>query len=300
MYPNRSLSARLFIIVSIVPFVVLYCALYVLPLLQGFLNSLYIWSGVTSVKKFCGIKNYVELLGDRLVWLALKNDFVILVFKELFILVISLFFAVSLTRFAFAPGESGFYRTLFYFPNVMSIVVIAMLWSFIYHPSLGLLNGTLKAVGMGGLARAWLGDATTVIGAIIPVSVWCGIGFYMVLFIAGINGIPRELYEASVIDGAGEWMQFTHVTFPLLWAHMKFAFVSIMFSTLNGNFAFIQLMTNGGPANASQVLGFYMYRNTFQTYRAGYASAVGVLMFVIAIVLTLATQRSARIESMEA
>ncbi len=295
---KREFSVKIFLAVSILPFLALFCIFYIYPLIKGFFNSLYIWSGVSEVMKYVGLRNYKELLTDTLLLKALKNDFIILFFKEIFILIPSLFFAIAISRLAFRKAERSFYRIIFYFPNIVSIVIIAIIWSFIYHPSIGILNSGLQAIGLQDPQNpiAWLGDPSTVIGAIIPVTVWCAIGFFMILFIAGIHGIPGDLFEASVIDGASEWRQIVSITIPLLWEHIKFAVVSIMFTTISGNFSFVQIMTNGGPMDSSQVLGFHMWESAFRLHRVGYASTIGVFMLVLAIVLTLLSQNMTQVE----
>jgi len=282
---NRA-STRRFIAIFVLPTLILYSIFYIYPLIQSIYYSFQKWSGYTNVVKFVGFDNYRKLSQDSLIPHAIWNDFVILFWKEVLIIVFAMFFAIAVTRLGFGKRESGFYRIIFFFPNMISIVIIGLLWSFVYHPSIGLLNAGLQAIGLESLTHAWLGEMETAVPALIPVASWAGVGFFMIVFIAGINSIPEEIYEASRIDGAGEWKQLFRITIPLVWQHVKFAMLTILFTTLSGNYVFVLVMTNGGPDNASQVLGSYIYQLAFQQSNVGYAMAVAVLLLAITLVIT--------------
>ena len=258
----------------------------------------YRWSGVSSgTEVFVGIKNFVTIFKDPVVWISLRNNLLLMLVVPIVTMFFSLSFAVLLTRRKFA--EKNFYRTVFFFPNVLSSVVISVLWMFIYNPIMGILNSLLEAVGLENWTRAWLGDASTVLWAIAVTSIWSSIGFYMVLYIAGIENIPVQLYEAATIDGAGEFKQFTCVTLPLLWEVMRVTFVFFISGVFYGSFSIVKVMTNGGPDRASEVLSSYMFGQAFSNSNFGYAAALCMVMFVIGITLSLISNRLTERDTVE-
>jgi N-acetylglucosamine transport system permease protein len=212
-------------------------------------------------------------------------------------MIIACFFAVALTRLRIKGA--GFYRVVFFFPNVLSIVVIAVLWRFIYNPTLGLLNGFLSFILGREVETPWLGDSKYAIWALLPPAVWAGIGFFMILLIAAIKSIPASLYESAEIDGARQWKQFTNITLPLIWEQVKVSIVLIVITSLNGSFAIVSVMTEGGPDNATQVLGYYLYQMGFKQYHMGYASAIGVFILVLSLVTTVVLQRLMKRDTVE-
>jgi len=212
-------------------------------------------------------------------------------------LIAACFFAVALTRFKLRG--TGFYRVVFFFPNVLSIVVIAVLWRFIYNPTLGFLNGFLSSVLGRKVEVPWLGDPTYSLWALLPPAVWAGIGFFMLLLIAAIKSIPASLYESAEIDGAKQWKQFTNITLPLIWEQIKVSVVLIVITSLNGSFAIVNVMTEGGPDNSTQVLGYYLYQMGFKQFHMGYASAIGVLILALSLATTAILQRLMKRDAVE-
>ena len=288
---KNTLSKKVFIAVFLLPTFILYCTFSVYPIIKGLTMSFYKWSGYTNVMQFIGFDNYINLLKDENIARAILNDFIILFWKEIIILVLAIFFAVALTRLKFGKNEKEFYRVVFFFPNVMSVVVIGLLWSFVYHPSIGILNSGLKAIGLEKLTHAWFGEVETAVPAIIPVASWAAIGFFMIVFIAAIKNIPDMLYEAGIIDGAGEWKQLVCITIPLIWEQIKFSVIFILLTTLTSNYILVLVTTNGGPDSASQVMGLYVYELAFRQSRVGYATAVTVVLFLITFISTAIMNR---------
>lgn len=294
----RNRSRNIFIAVCTVPPLLLYIIFFLYPILKAFTMGFYRWSGLTSgTEKFIGIENFKTLVKDPVVWVSIKNNFFLMLVIPVITMIISLFFAVLLTRRKLP--EKNFYRTVFFFPNVLSVVVISVLWMFIYSPTLGILNSLLEAVGLGNLTRPWLGDSSTVLWAIAVTSIWSSIGFYMVLYMAGVENIPVQLYEAAIIDGAGEFKQFTYITLPLLWEVIRVTIIFFISGVFYGSFTSVRVMTNGGPDRASEVLTNYMYNQAFANTNVGYATAIGIVIFLIGISLSLVSNRLTARETVE-
>lgn len=288
---KKDYSRNVFIAIFILPALIGFSMFVIYPMLRGMYYSLYQWSGVTSKMTFVGIGNYKQLLTDPYVIGAFKNEFVILFWKIVLIVSISLVFAIALTRSKLRDSEKSLYRVLFFFPNILSVIIIANIWSYVYYPSFGVLNSLLVKLGLEGWTHAWLGEKATVIGAIIPVVTWAAIGLFMIIFIAAIKGIPDELFDSAFIDGAGEWRQFFHVIFPMIWEQIKFSIITIIITTFSSTFIVIYAMTQGGPDNASQVVGSYIYDQTFKQYHAGYAISIGVVLVIVVLSITAVTNR---------
>lgn len=280
-----------FMIVFGLPTFILYFTFFIYPAFESIRVSFFKWSGFTPTMEYLGLRNYLKILSDDIFINAIKNDFIIVFGKELIIVVLSVLFAVSLTRLRFSKEETGFYRFVFFFPNVLSVIVIATLWSFVLHPTMGVLNGLLKSIGLERSTHAWLGEYETVIPSIIAIASWAGIGLFMIVLIAAINNVPMELYESAKIDGAGEWVQLFKITLPMIWHQMQFVIITILYQTLGGNFGLIMPLTNGGPDNASQVMGLYVYQLGIQNNRVGYANAAAVILLAITVTISLISKK---------
>ena len=293
-----SMSKRLFIIVFLLPTLALFAVFTIYPLLQGLYLSLFDWSGGSETMNFVGFDNYKELLfADSIIPRAIKNDYFLVFWKVILIMLLATFFAVALTRFKLR--EFGFYRVVFFFPNIISVVVIGVLWSFIYNPTLGFLNSILSLFTENPVTTNWLGSPKLAIWSLLPPSVWAGIGFYMLLIIASILGIPSSLYEAASMDGANQWKQFTKITLPLIWEQFKTSIIHIVITTLNGSFIIVKLMTDGGPDNNTQVLGYYLYQMGFKQYHLSYGATIGVLILILSLITTLLLHRILHRETIE-
>lgn len=164
---------------------------------------------------------------------------------------------------------------------------------------MGLLNAVLELIGLERLQRSWLGDLHTALPCIAVVLIWAGIGLFMLMLMGAISNIPRELYEAADIDGAGKWRQFCQITIPLIWPQIKTSVVYIITTTLNGSYVLVQLTTLGGSANATQVMGSYLYQQAFTNYNFGYAAAIGVMILVLNLATVLLAQFLFRREKVE-
>ncbi len=255
------------------------------PMISSLYLSLTVYDVITS-PKFVGIANYVQMFtDDELVRQSLKVT--ILYSIGAVPLVLGVSFCVALLMNQRIRGVSVF-RTIYYLPGVISGVPVALLWMWILNPDFGLLNNALRIIGITG--PKWLFSTTWAVPSFILMSLWT-IGFPMVTFLAGLQGIPVQLYEAAEIDGAGPWAKFRYVTVPMMSPIILFNVISGLIDSFQ-TFTPAFLMTNGGPANASLFYGLYLYNNAFKWFNMGYASALAWLMFAIILVLTGVVFRS--------
>jgi len=278
-----------FIASFIVPTFLLFCLFTVYPILQGIYISLFEWSGSSEHMTFVGMQNFREMIGDPIIRTAIYNDYFLVFWKVIGIMLLATLFAVALTRFHMK--KAAFFRVVFFFPNVISVVVIGVLWRYVYNPNLGFLNSFLSLFSDQPVKTPWLGDDKLAMWSLLPPTIWAGIGFYMILLIAAILSISDSLYEAAEIDGASQWEQFWTITVPLVWEQIKVSILSIVMTTLNGSFIIVMIMTEGGPDNATQVMGSYLYQMGFRQFNMGYAAAIGVLILVMSLITTAALQR---------
>lgn len=297
MKNNKLWKRNLFIASFLLPTFAIFCLFTIYPLFRGLYLSFFDWSGGSESMNYIGIDNYRQLFSDEIIPKAISNDYFLIFWKVILIMLFATFFAVSLTRLKLK--EYGFYRVVFFFPNIISVAVIGVLWSFIYNPRLGFLNAFISLFTGKPVETNWLGDSNLAMWSLLPPSVWAGIGFYMLLIIASILGISSSLYEAASIDGAGQWQQFTRITLPLIWEQFKTSIIHIVITTLNGSFIIVKLMTDGGPDNQTQVLGYYLYQMGFKQFHLSYGATIGVLILLLSLITTLILQRILHRESIE-
>ncbi|MFB6725194.1 carbohydrate ABC transporter permease [Kribbella sp. NPDC056345] len=274
----------------------LYAVFVVSPYLQAFPIAFTDWEGLSATYRYIGFDNFVALFHDSVFWTALRHNLFLLVSLPTIIVTLSLFFSAALNHRGGIRGAK-FYKIIYFFPAVLSIAVVGVLWQFIFEPRGGLLNGFLRAIGLDALAQPWLGDGDTALGSIIAVVVWGGVGFYVVLFTAAMAAIPKELYEAALLDGAGSLQAFFRITLPLIWNTVQVAIAFLVIGALD-QFALIKVLSvgPGGPNDATQVISLYMYTNAFTYGKFGYASAIGVTLFALNMILTVLVFRLTRRE----
>lgn len=243
---------------------------------------------------FVGLENFRNMLNDNLFWNALSHNVIYLITIPIITIAIALFFAFLLTQ-----GVVGakFYRVTFFFPQVMSVVAIGVLWSFIYHPTMGVLSSLLRLLGVEN-PPVWLGNPDYALGAVGVVVIWQAVGFYMVLFIAGMESIPDTFYEAATLDGANRWQIFWNITLPLLWDTVRTALIFLAIGAVD-MFAIVQTMTQGGPSRSTDVLATYLYERAFLQSEFGYATAIAVSMFLFVLTLSAVLMRLTQRESLE-
>jgi len=236
--------------------------------------------------RIVGGANYVRLWHDPLFWMALRNTvYFVAVAGPLSVgvsLAAALLLSAKLVRF------KGLWRTIFFLPVVTTLVVVAVVWRYVYHPRFGLLNHGLALLGIGPID--WLGDPRLALPAIMLMAVWKNFGFNMVIFIAGLQSIPDRLYEAASIDGARGWQQFRHVTLPMLAPTLVFVGVMTMIGYFQ-LFAEPYVMTQGGPAHSTLSIVLLMYQEGFRWWNMGYAAALAFTLFAIILLLTMTSLR---------
>ena len=261
----------------LLPAVSLFLVFFVIPVINVILMSFH-EANVTSAKgRWVGLANYSRLFQDEVFWLMLRNNLKIVIIGGGGTLVLALAMALGLTKIN--RGRS-FFRTVFLFPNIISAVATAILWSFIFNPSFGIMNGLLRAVGLEEYTRAWLGEPGTALPVVIFIHVWTIVGFYIVLFYAGLLRIPADYSEAARIDGASGWQEFRHVTLPLMSEILQVAIIYVIINSVN-IFALVYMLNEGRAARYNGVLLTYMYEKAFGTDGDyGYACAIGVVTLV--------------------
>ncbi|WP_020620895.1 carbohydrate ABC transporter permease [Paenibacillus daejeonensis] len=294
---SQSAKRKVFLIVFLLPTFLFFCLFTLYPIGKGIQISFYDWSGGTKNMDFIGLDNYKQMFSDPIVGRAVGNDYFLVFGKVIGIMLLATFFAVAVTRLN--VWGKNVYRVLFFIPNVISVVVIGVLWRYVYNPNLGFLNSFLSLFTEERVQTAWLGEPNTAMTSLLWPPIWAGIGFYMILLIAAILSIPKELYEAADLDGASQWRQFLSVTLPLMWEQMKVSVLHIVMTTLNGSFILVWIMTEGGPDNSTQVMGSYLYQMGFRQYHMGYAATIGVLILVLSLLTTMILQRVMKRDTIE-
>ena len=239
--------------------------------------------------RFVGAKNYTDLLADPLFWKALRNTLSFLLVGGPLSIAVSL--ATALLLQVKLVRWKGFFRTAFFAPVVTTLVAVAVVWRFVYHPRFGLLNYALSLAGIGPVD--WLGDPHWAMPAIILLAVWKNFGYNMIIFIAGLQNIPQELYEAAKIDGAGRWQQFTTITIPMLAPTTLFISIITMIGYLQ-LFAEPYVMTQGGPLDATLSLVLMMYEQGFRWWNMGYSAALAFILFGLILIPSLLQARIGR------
>jgi N-acetylglucosamine transport system permease protein len=299
-----------FLVATMIVPMVIFVVFVISPYIQAFYLALTDWTGYTTTYNFVGLQNFEYLFGiigspDRFFWAGLRNNLILLVVVPAATIAIALFFATMLNlsgstkggQIRGVPGAT-FYRILFFVPQVISVAALGIMFQQIFQPQ-GLLNALLRLLGYE-RPPSWLADPNTALATVVVVMVWMNVGFYMVYFSAAMSSIPRELLEAAAIDKASRWQSFRMVTFPLLRNSLTVAFIYLGIAALDA-FAIVQLMTigPGGPNETTTVMALSIYKNFKEQGQFGYATAQGVVLFLITVVLAALTLRATRREQVE-
>lgn len=295
-----------FILAFLLPAVGLYLLYVVSPYLQAFYISMTDWSGLTADQSFVGFDNYVTLWKDEQFWHALRNNAILLVLVPTITVVLGLFLASMLNVGGRATGGgvrgvagSAFYKVVYFFPQVLSVAIIGVMFKYVFAPtpSGGILNSLLDLVGVE--AVSWLGPDLA-FWSIMMVMIWAFVGFYVVLFSAAMQSIPRDVYEAAMLDGSSRLTTFRRITVPLVWDTVQVGWVYMAIEAMSV-FAFVQIMVGdrGGQGGAADVLGTQLYRTAFGEFRFGRASALGVVLFFLTLIIVLLFMRLLRRERVE-
>lgn len=250
-------------------------------------TSLTDWDGMSRAFHFVGLKNYKNLFTDNVFFTTLKNNLVFFVGTVFVQAALGLIVAV-LVNFRL-PG-SNLYKSFFFLPISMAPVIISSIFRIILDPNVGDLNTMLRSVGLDGLAKPWLGDPKYALMAIIVVNIFQWMGFSMIIYFGGILSIPEDLYEAATIDGAGFWRTLFRITIPLLRQTTAMLIVLGIVGSLK-TFDIVMLLTRGGPGHSTEFLNTYLYKNAIEEFHGGYAASIGVMILVIAVVLSVVQLR---------
>jgi ABC-type sugar transport system permease subunit len=284
---NYRTRLKLYGYLFILPTYIFFLVFIAVPFFGAIGISMTQWAGYDA-PQYVGLKNFVNLSQDRIFWIALTNTFVFTIATTVLQTVIPLLLAVLINA---GWRGSVFFRTVLFLPVVISLVVTALLWRMIYDANFGLLNTVLRSIGLDVLARPWLAEPATAMLSVIFVSLWQSLGFYMLIFFAGLQSIPVELYENASLDGANMWKRLWYVTVPMLWPVTT---VVIIINIIGGVKVFdvIYVMTYGGPNHATEVLGTYLYITAFGATGGGspsmgYAAAIGVVILALAMIGTI-------------
>ncbi len=278
-----------FVLTVLVPLLVFYIGWLFYPLLQSLVGSFLDWKPLLKLPQpFLGAGNYIEAFNDPIFRITLRNSLYFAILSVPLGALVSLALALMLN--AMTHGAS-IYRTIYFIPVITSLVACAIMWRWIYQAQFGLLNAILRQLAdvlHAPIPRYtnWLADKNVAMDAIIVMNIWRDCGYAMVIFLAGLQGIPATYYDAAKVDGAGGWQLFRHVTLPLLQPTTVFVMVTGFIGALQV-FTQVFVMTRGGPGNATRVVVLYLYEKAFSSFRFGYASALSVILFAIILVLTL-------------
>jgi multiple sugar transport system permease protein len=282
LFNQESVTAYLFILPSLIGFL----AFFVVPAIRAVQISFTNWN-LLRAPKYIGLENYEKILADPVFWNALKVTALYVLWNIPLQTIIGLFMAVVMDRVT----KSIAVRGILVMPYLLSNVIVALIWLWLLDPSLGFINLLLQNLGLG--KQAFFTSVLQVIPTIAGVNIWRHMGFNALLFYAGIQGIPKSLYEAGTIDGAGEWQMFRSITLPLLRPVMVFVLVT----SIVGSFQIydtIAVTSKGGPIDASRVIVYYIVQNAFDLNKFGYATAMSVVLFLILVVVTIIQMRVLR------
>lgn len=268
--------------IFILPTLVLFGGFVIWPLLQTVYLSFQNWNGIGAIE-FTGLDNYVEFFRDPHVWQSFQNNLLWMVCSCTIPIIIGLIQASLLVNSGIR--HSKVFQLILFLPQVFSSVIAAVIWSWIYNPVLGPLNRALEAMGLSGLAKAWLGDEKTVMFALLIMSIWLSYGFNMVVYSAAIQGIDSDIYEAATLDGCGPLRKLVSVTIPCVRTTTT---TLLMFALIDSFkvFDIVFQMTKGGPGYSSHVLSYYLYNEAFIKNRIGYGASIAVILTVFILIVS--------------
>ena len=280
MKNRRKRERNLFILVCLLPALILFFTFLIYPTIEVFRMSMFKWGGFSNNQQFVGLDNFNILWADENFFRTIQNTILLIVVVTLFTVVLAVLFAAILSTEKIRGNN--FFRIIFYIPNILSIVVIAGIFSAIYDPKAGLLNAVLPEAWN----KLWLGDQSIVIYSLAFALIWQAIGYYMVMYMAGMANIPASLYEAADLDGAGKIGKFFNVTLPLIWNSIRTTLTFFIISTINLSFLLVQILTDGGPDGSTEVFLSYMFKQAYTNSSYGYGMAIGVVIFIFSFGLS--------------
>lgn len=267
----------------ILPAFLLYSVFVIAPTASALYLSFTSWNGISDDIRYIGFSNFVEIWNSTRVHHALKNTLIFTVALVVLENVLAIALAILVDK---VRWFRNFFRSIFYLPVLMSGVVMGFIWVIILNYNFGVVNQLLDMLGLASWKVDWLGDPDLALISIIFSTVWKAAGYYMIIYLAGLQGIPPELTEAASIDGANGWQQFRHITFPLLASAMTVCMMLSMIGSLK-IFDQIAVMTDGGPGFATETLTYIIYKVGFGELRQGFGTALAIVLFLLTLVLSL-------------
>jgi len=267
----------------VLPAFLVYALFVIYPFLQSFYLSLTDWNGISAEKSFVGLDNFRELARDSLLWTSLRHNLIWVAVGTVGPMVIGFFLAVLLWS---RPFGFTLFRTVYFMPQVLSPVIIAIVWQWIYNPIFGILNKGLDRIGLESVSRGWIGDPDFALYAVLAAAIWAETGFVFVIFLAGLQNVSRDLLDAAMIDGANAWQRFWNVVVP----QMSNVITVVTALLLVGGFSVFDIvfvMTGGGPNNATELIATYTYKEAFTQNRTGYAASLSLVITVLSLIASV-------------
>jgi len=290
-------SSRLFITLCLSPAVILFIVFMVIPTINVFKMSLFKWGGFSPNKEFVGLNNFRILFEDQRFYQSFQNTLLLLILVTMITFLFAILFAAILTQEKIKGAN--IFRIVFYIPNILSVVVIAAIFSAIYDPKNGILNSFIRLFRPDQPDILWLGDQKIVVYSLVAAMVWQAVGYYMVMYIASMSSIPKSLYESAGLEGAGKITQFFQITLPLIWTNIRTTLTFFIISSINMSFLFVQAMTSGGPDGSTEVFLSYMYKQAYTNSSYGYGMAIGVVIFIFSFALSAVVSAVTKREPLE-
>lgn len=268
----------------LLPALIIYAVFAIYPIINALILSFYDWDGVSENRNFVGFNNYLQIFTqDPVFWTAVKNSLIWVVLSLIVPTIVGLALAVAVNQKIFARNS---FRAIFYLPSIIASIAVATIWSWMYNPLLGLFNTLLKSLGLGFLIQDWLGDPNVALYSIFIAYIWQSAGATMVLFLAGLQGVPEELKEAARVDGANPWRVFWNVVLPSLRQTTIVVTVLTIINSLKV-FDLIVGMTSGGPGQSTQVLALWSYTQSFGLRDFGNGMAVAMVLLALTLLIVI-------------
>jgi multiple sugar transport system permease protein len=282
-FNKKKLFENIYGYAFIAPMLIGVSVMTLLPILASFILSFTEWNFLLGFKRieFIGFRNFERLLADDIFWKSMKNNLIFMLVVPC-TLVLSLLLAVIINKYVYFKDM---FKVIYFMPYISSVVAVAMVWQVLFHPSYGPVNNVLRSIGIDN-PPMWIADINFALPSIMMIVIWLSIGYNLIIYIAGLQSIPPELYEAAEMDGAKPWHKFRNITLPMLSPTTFFLLITGLIGTFKV-FDVIQVLTNGGPANSTTVVVFHLYETAFVHLKMGYASTMALVLFVTIFLITL-------------
>jgi ABC-type sugar transport system permease subunit len=265
-----------------IPAFIIYTILMIIPILGAFYFSITDWNGIGSHYNIVGLKNYINMIGDKRLHNAIGITLKITIIVSVTVNVMGFFLATLLNK---ASKLINLFRSIFFVPYVLSTVAISFIWLSILSYT-GVLNGILQAVGLGGIIDDYIGNAKNAVISICVVEIWRTLGFYMVLYLASIQTVPAELYEACMIDGGNSWQKIKYVTLPMIIPGITISVIMSIMTEMR-QYDVVKVLTNGGPGYSTETISYNIVTQAFGNNMLGYSSAIAVFLFAVIALISI-------------